>query len=274
MLVNGQRAAQLPVDDRGLHYGDGLFETIAVTDGRPRQWPRHMARLARGCRALQLPPPDSEQLLSEAGSLCEGKKRAVLKLIITRGSGGRGYRFPDVQQPTRILTLHPSPEYPHAYYQQGVTLTICNTRLGINPQLAGIKHLNRLEQVLARNELPADCQEGVMCDVQGKVIEGTMSNLFIVEAGWLITPDLSQSGVAGVMRERVLEIAQQRDVQTAVEVLTVERLRKATACFVTNSLIGIWPVRRLDDINYIQGEEVTRDLVQALTAAQLMTKTG
>jgi len=267
MLINGETTALLPVSDRGLQYGDGLFETLAVIDGEPRQWRRHMARLAKGCRALQLPLPDSDLLLAEAIQLCRDESQAVLKLIITRGSGGRGYRYADEIGATRILSIHPWPDYPSHYYQQGATLTLCETPLGINPRLAGIKHLNRLEQVLARNEWRgSDIQEGVMCDVEGNVIEGTMSNLFIIEGERLITPDLSLCGVEGVVREAVLEIARQCAIQTSIELVSVERLKAASACFITNSLIGLWPVRRLDDINYAQGE-ISQDLIQTLKAA-------
>lgn len=268
--INGEPCHDISVMDRAVQYGDGLFETIAVIVGKPRQWQRHMARLTRGCAALQLPVPDLKQLLQEAQQLCrEAPSRAVLKLIISRGGGGRGYRFPTKVAPTRILSRHPWPDYPAVHHQEGVMLTLCKTPLGLNPALAGVKHLNRLEQVLARNEWHgSDIQEGVMLDTQGHVIAGTMSNLFIVEGDTLITPDLSGCGVSGIMREMILELAQQLAIPTRIEVLELARLRAASACFVTNSLIGLWPVRRLDDINYAPGEitgEITQGLINALS---------
>ncbi len=270
MLINGETTERLCASDRGLHYGDGLFETIAVIDGKARQWQAHMARLTRGCEALQLPPPDCERLLHEAQLLCSDNPKAVLKIIITRGSGGRGYRFPEEIKATRLLTVHPWPDYPIVYYQQGIAVTICNTRLGNNPALAGIKHLNRLEQVLARNEWQnSEIQEGVMLDQHNNVIEGTMSNLFIVEDDTLVTADLEQCGIKGVMRATVLKLAQQVKIPTRIESINIARLKAASACFVTNSLIGLWPVRQLDDINYGQGK-ITQDLMKILSEQHLI----
>lgn len=270
MLINGEPSDLVAASDRGLQYGDGLFETIAVIDGKPRLWERHMARLANGCDVLQLPPPDIELLLREAQQLCGDRSRAVLKIIITRGSGGRGYRFPEAMTPTRIVSLHPWPDYPVSYYTHGIAAALCRTRLAVNPTLAGVKHLNRLEQVLARNELGDGLQEGVMRDLDGNVIEGTAGNLFIVEEGQLVTPTLSRCGVSGVMREVVLEQARQLTIPAAIEAIDLPRLRNASECFVTNSVIGLWPLYRLDDINYSQGI-VTTSLLNALRAQKLIT---
>jgi len=271
MLINGAFSDALPASDRGLQYGDGLFETIAIIDGKPRQWQAHMARLASGCEALQLPRANEELLRDEALQLTKHTATAVLKIIITRGSGGRGYRFPAETAPTRILSIHPWPDYPATYAQQGIAITLCKTRLGCNPALAGIKHLNRLEQVLARNEWQGDdIQEGLMLDHQGYIIEGTMSNLFMVEDDRLVTADLSQCGVKGVMRETVIALAQQHKIPVQIEPINTDRLKAAPACFVTNSLIGLWPVRQLDDINY-ERSKITQDLIELLSEQQLIS---
>ncbi len=273
MLINGEFNDLLPATDRGLQYGDGLFETIAIIDGKPLQWQAHLARLFNGCEALQLPSPDGELLLKEALQLAEDNLKAILKIIITRGSGGgRGYRFPAEAAPTRILSIHPWPDYPATYYQQGIAVTLCKTRLGCNPALAGIKHLNRLEQVLARNEWQGDnIQEGLMLDQQGHIIEGTMSNLFMVEGDRLVTADLSQCGIKGVMRETVIALARQHKIPVQIEPINIERLMAATACFVTNSLIGLWPVRQLDDINY-EHSKITQDLIELLSEQYLISR--
>lgn len=272
MLINGAFSDLLPASDRGLQYGDGLFETIAIIDGKPRQWQAHMARLSNGCEALQLPLPSGDLLLNEALQLAEDNPEAVLKIIITRGSGGRGYRFPAETAPTRILSIHPWPDYPATYYQQGIAATLCKTRLGCNLALAGIKHLNRLEQVLARNEWQDDdIQEGLMLDQQGHIIEGTMSNLFMVEGDRLVTADLSQCGIKGVMRETVIALARQHKIPTQIEPINIDRVKAATACFVTNSLIGLWPVRQLDDINY-ERSKITQDLIELLSEQQLISR--
>ena len=274
MLINGIATDKLPASDRGLQYGDGLFETIAVVDGEPQLWAAHLARLTTGCEVLQLPPPDGELLLQEARQLSVDSTRAVLKIILTRGSGGRGYRYPQSVDATRILSVHPWPDYPQSYYQNGIVATICNTRLGRHSTLAGVKHLNRLEQVLARNEWQdSEIGEGFMLDDRGNVIEGTMSNLFIIEGNTLTTPDLSECGISGIMRQTVLELANQLSIETRIENISLARLKAASGCFVTNSIIGLWPVRALDDITYQQGK-IAQNLMQTLSKQRLMTMTS
>lgn len=241
-LINGREATHIALSDRGLNYGDGLFETLAVVQGRARHWERHMARLGRGCERLGLPTPDLALLDEEAKRLCQGAERGVLKLLLTRGSGGRGYQPPDAVHPTRILSLYPNPAYPVEYARQGIRAHLCETRLARNPRLAGIKHLNRLEQVLARAELAGDYAEGVMCDTQGQVISGTMSNLFIVEEGTLVTPLLDQAGIEGITRERILESAALLGIPACIEGIDRQRLESASAIFFCNSVMGIWPV--------------------------------
>ncbi len=253
VLVNGVETNRLPVTDRGLHYGDGLFETIAIRNGEPLLWSLHIQRLLEGCRRLSILPPDEQILLAEIASLAREKTRAVVKVMITRGSGGRGYRSDGATQPTRIVILYPWPDYPSAIWQSGVAIRLCHTRLGSNAQLAGIKHLNRLEQVLARSEWrdPA-IFEGVVCNQQGLVIEATMSNLFLVKQGELITPDLQYCGVAGVMREAVLQQARQQGIATRITDVTVEELRSTDELFLTNAVIGVVPVVRFEDISYTE----------------------
>lgn len=263
MLIDGKDSDQIAADDRGLLYGDGLFETLAVHSGEPQLWTRHMARLARGCVRLGIEPPSVDLLQVEARALCAGSARAVLKIIVTRGSGGRGYRPPAPALPRRILSLHPWPDHPAHWSQQGVSVRLCDTPLGANPRLAGLKHLNRLEQVLARAEWDdPDIAEGLMLDAAGGLIEGTMSNLFLVRDGRLRTPALERCGVAGVMRARVLELAAQGGIASEVSELGLTDLQGADEVFVCNSVIGIWPVRRVQSMEFTPGP-VTRFLQQA-----------
>ncbi|MEJ2692053.1 MAG: aminodeoxychorismate lyase [Candidatus Thiodiazotropha sp.] len=248
MLINGQPSDQIPITDRGLHYGDGLFETIAVIDSSPRLWDRHMARLSRGEAALGLPPSDKAQLRREAGSLCEGSSRGVLKLIITRGSGGRGYRPPENAETRRILSLQPWPDYPARWYRDGIRLRLCETRWSRNPRLAGVKHLNRLEQVLARQEWrDPQIAEGLMLDEQDAVISVTQGNLFLISDGRLYTPDLSHSGIAGILRGLVIECAQRLNIPLEIAALDLAQVRAADALFVTNALLGLCPVVALEE---------------------------
>jgi 4-amino-4-deoxychorismate lyase len=246
ILINGQQGSQLTVSDRGFQYGDGLFETVEVLNGRLIFIDRHLQRLVSGCEKLLLPVPDKQGLLSEALTLSQNTPHAVLKILLTRGSGGRGYKMPMPAQPTRVLSLHPFPDYPLIFQQLGVTVRWCQHRLGLNPALAGLKHLNRLEQILARAEWDdADIQEGLLLDLNGHLVEGTMSNVFFVKQNTLYTPDLSQAGVAGIMRDFVLQTAEKLGIPTVQGFLTAEELLEADEVFLTNSIIGIWPVKQI-----------------------------
>lgn len=267
MLINGQPQHQLDAGDRGLLYGDGLFETLAVTEGRPQHWERHLRRLSAGCERLRIPLPDTALLEAEAARLCRDAQRAVLKLVLTRGAAGRGYRMPLEASPTRLLALYPWPDYPARYYTEGVEVRVCQTRLGLNPALAGIKHLNRLEQVLARAEWGDEVQEGLMLDTEGGVVEGTMSNVFLVAGGRLLTPVLTRAGVAGIMRERILEAAGGQGIDVEVRPLGLADCEAAEGLFLTNSLIGIWPVRRLAEKHFTI-PPMARQLMEALGVTQ------
>lgn len=250
-MINGSPSDHLAVTDRGLQYGDGLFETIAVVNGSPCLWAEHIQRLQDGCARLGIPFPGQELLWEEAGKEIAQQTRCVLKIILTRGAGGRGYRPPPESRPSRILYTSPWPDYPATAAEQGVAVRICETRLGINPALAGIKHLNRLEQVMAQAEWKdVAIAEGLMLDSEGRVIEGTMSNLFVFSQGELITPDLVRCGTAGVMRELILKVAAALDIPIRIEDVNLEQLGEADALFLSNSLIGVWPVCRLGDRCY------------------------
>lgn len=244
--VDGRPAEGLPIHDRGLAYGDGLFETIKVVGGRPELLDKHLQRLTRGCQRLAI-PCDIELLSSHLSAFCTELGGGVAKLIVSRGEGKRGYAPPIPCLPRTILTGSPLPDYPKAHAEQGVHLYPCTTRLAEQPILAGLKHLNRLEQVLARAEWQDPLfAEGLMRDTSGRVVEGVFSNLFVVEADCLMTPSLERCGVAGVMREEVLEQARQAGVSTQIGDLSLEQLYRADEVFVCNSLYGIWPVRQLD----------------------------
>ena len=253
-LVNGEPGELIPVSDRGLLYGDGVFETIVVREGCPQHWQRHMNRLQAGCTRLGIQPFESAQLAAEADSIIKGADTGVLKLIVTRGSAGRGYRVAETTVSTRIMQLHPWPEYPAENAEQGVKTKLCEIRLGQNPFLAGIKHLNRLEQVLARQEwIDDDIREGLLMDADGNLVEGTMSNLFIISDGVLMTPDLSRCGVAGIMRTIILELAEQQGLDTRITPISRQALLQADEVFLSNSLIGIWPVVAVGNSMYRKG---------------------
>jgi 4-amino-4-deoxychorismate lyase len=260
MLVNGDCREHVEISDRGFQYGDGIFETIAVINGQPVFFDQHMDRLNAGCHRLYIPFPGTELLALEAQNLSQHSSKAVLKLIITRGSGGRGYRQPATIQTTRILSLYPFPDYPDTYKEQGITARFCDTRLGLNPALAGIKHLNRLEQVLARAEwTDPDIQEGIMLDMNEHVIEGTMTNLFYVKNETLFTSSLMLAGVAGIIRGIIMAMASEHGLSLIEHTFTKDELLSADEVFVCNSIVGIWPVKHIATTHFPVGV-ITRQL--------------
>lgn len=242
-LVDGRRADAVAPDDRGLAYGDGLFETIRFVAGRAPLWPLHMRRLRRSCRRLRMAAADPRRLWSEASALAGGSD-CVVKLILTR-RGGRGYAPDPAASTRRILTRHRLPAMPGAIYEAGVRLRWCRLRLAQQPALAGLKHLNRLEQVLARAEWrdPA-IYEGLTCDADGRVIGATAANVFAVRGGRLLTPRVDRCGVAGVARAFVLARARRRLPVLETD-LSVDDVETADEIFLSNAVRGIVPVRAL-----------------------------
>lgn len=264
-LVNGQPTGVDP-SDRGLAYGDGLFETMAAVDGRVRWLELHLDRLEEGCRRLEIPAPPRSLLVQEIGAHCPKRGRAVVKLIVTRGPGARGYSPPEPAAPTRVLAISPWPEFPESNYRDGIKVRTCNLRLGENPALAGIKHLCRLEQVLAQLELRGHAvQQGLMLGTSGYVAGGTSSNVFAVRSSKLATPSLARCGIKGVMRRAVLEAARGLGIEAEERDMTPAELRDADEVFVTNALFGIWPVRELDDAR-LQVGATTKRLMAHLNA--------
>ncbi|MBL6987329.1 MAG: aminodeoxychorismate lyase [Methylobacter sp.] len=256
ILINGESKEHIDITDRGFQYGDGLFETIEVSAGHAVFLQRHLDRLHLGCLRLHIPFPGAELISLEAEKLCCSMRsnRAVLKIIITRGSGGRGYRQPDVIRATRVLSLHPYPDYPQNYSEQGIVARFCATQLGLNPALAGMKHLNRLEQVMARLEwTDAAIQEGLMLDINNHVIEGTMTNLFYIKNNSLYTATLGQSGVAGIMRSIIMMLSAEQGLPVIEHLFTRDELLSADEVFVCNSIIGIWPIKQIATTQFSVG---------------------
>ncbi|MNO54055.1 Aminodeoxychorismate lyase [compost metagenome] len=257
--VDGSPADLLSVRDRGLAYGDGLFETIAVRAGRPRLLARHLARLEEGGRRLRMALP-LELIEQELLAFCADLGEGVAKLLVTRGDGLRGYAAASDAPVRRILLGSPTPAYPPQHSEHGVTLYPCSTRLAEQPLLAGLKHLNRLEQVLARAEWsdPA-IAEGLMRDQSGRVIEGVFSNLFLVRDGQLKTADLGRCGVSGVMRAELIERATALGLPVIIGDIEYTELLEADEVFLCNSLYGIWPVRQMAEHSWPLGR-LTRKL--------------
>lgn len=257
--VNGKPGNEMAVQDRGLAYGDGLFETLRISARGPVLLEYHLDRLQDSAQRLRI-PFDRTAMTKELNAFPGCHHPGVVKLIYTRGVGGRGYSPANLDHPTRILSSHSEPAWPAWHYEQGVHLHTCKTRLGRNPLLAGMKHLNRLEQVLARGEWLSTnvYQEGLVCDTEGNMVEGVMSNLFFVVDDVMQTPLLANCGVAGVLRRWLLENFQQW--QMAVQ--EVEKppchLQRASEVFICNSVYGVWPVASLGDLQWVPGSVAQR----------------
>ena len=250
MLINGAAADQVPARDRGLAYGDGLFESIRFVGTVAPLWSRHMQRLSESCERLRIPAPDTAQLWREALEVIRDMPQAVVRITVTRGVGERGYALPVSPQPMRVVAAFAPPKVADSAHVQGVRMRVCDLRLAEQPRLAGMKHLNRLEQVLARAEWDDEAiAEGVLCDSHGRVISATMANLFAVVDGVLLTPALDRCGVAGVARAEVLAACPQAQVGE----LTLDALLGASEVFLSSSVRGILPVQSLDDRAYATG---------------------
>ncbi|MCE5180470.1 MAG: aminodeoxychorismate lyase [Betaproteobacteria bacterium] len=245
-LINGLQTEHIRVFDRGLLYGDGVFRTMLVKAGRLLCWQRHYEKLRGDCAAIGIECPSREILTEEISEAIKETPDCVLKAIVTRGEGQRGYAVQQGAMPTRILIASPIPQYPSSHYSEGIRLHLCKTRLALQPSLAGIKHLNRLENILARQEWSdPEITEGLMLDMKGNVIEGTMSNLFLLQGDTLYTPDLGDCGVAGMQRARIMEMAGRLGMAVKVEKLALARVYAADEMVLCNSVIGAWQVREL-----------------------------
>lgn len=247
IVVNGAASGALSAMDRGLAYGDGVFRTLRLRGGAPLAWQDQYRKLEHDCTALAIACPSDPTLLGEVERVAHHEPDGIAKIIVTRGSSQRGYVFSGRGSPTRVVMSSPYPFERRDLAGAGIRARLCALRLAHQPALAGIKHLNRLENVLARQEWhDPDIAEGLLRDGDGNVIGGTMSNIFIVENGALATPDLCRAGVAGVTRERILRCASRSGVACQVCDITVERLLRADEVFVVNSVIGVWRIRELD----------------------------
>jgi len=248
MLVNGKHSNLISIRDRGLLYGDGVFRTLRAVGGIAQHWSLHYQKLQCDCAALGIDCPELELLAGELGGLLELYPDGVIKIIVTRGEGTRGYAPPIVSEPAHVWDVSSLPNYPKGWTKYGIKARLCQLRLSHQPRLAGIKHLNRLENVLAANEWnDTNIAEGLLMDATGNVIEATRSNLFVVVQGKLITPDLSRCGVAGVQRDRVMACAKRHNMPLQVRDVSMVEALQADELFLVNSIIGLWPLRELED---------------------------
>ena len=267
---DGARIDSIPADDRGAQYGDGLFETIAIRDHAPRFRDAHVARLQTGALRLGLVCPPAElihtELSAAIGRSGLDSRFATAKLLLTAGRGPRGYQRASDSPAMLRIGLFAARPLPATHYRHGVDIRLCTSRLAVQPQLAGLKTLNRLEQVLARAEWnDSRILEGLMLDTAGRLICGTMSNVFIATESALVTPAITRCGVSGIMRGQLIGLLQAAGVDCTVRDVSLDELFEADEIFLSNSQLGVVPVRRCGDHEWAVGA-CTRQ-AQALAAA-------
>lgn len=261
-LVNGELSTLVETSNRGFNYGDGLFETLLVQGGRPRRWQAHMDRLGIGCERLGLHMPPQSILLREVQTVSAGLVDAVVKIIVTRGGADRTYMPPGDKNCVRIVSAHRFPEGIARLARKGVRTRICDLRLALQPALGGMKHLNRLEQVLASAELrEKGVAEGILLDRDDHVVCAVSANLFLVVDDRLLTPRLDLCGVRGVVRAHILANFSSRCEQRRV---TLDMLHEADEVFICNTVKGIVPVTAIDEHEFNIGL-ITRELQDWLT---------
>jgi 4-amino-4-deoxychorismate lyase len=267
--INGRTATALDCRDRGLQYGDGLFETMRVRHGQTRFLEYHLERLYAGCKRLRIAAPRPAVLRSEVASIAALRPEGIVKLIVTRGIGVRGYRPTGHERTMRIMTRYSLPRHGAGDQEKPARVRMCTTPLAVNPVLAGLKTLNRLESVMARCEWrDSRIWEGLMRDDDKNIVCGTMSNLFLKRGSVLMTPALDRCGVAGVMRRWVLETADELRLRSVERRIRWRDLLAAEEVFMTNALVGVRSVGSIE-----QGHERFRYL-RFETAELLRTRLG
>ncbi len=235
--------------------------------GRVQHWPLHFEKLLSDCTRLAIPCPAFELLSDELNELLTQYPDSVIKLVVTRGAGNRGYRPSDPVLASRFWDTSPSVAVPADWATMGVEVRICELRLGHQSALAGIKHLNRLENVLAAAEWDdKNIAEGLLLDMANNVICGTRSNLFLIKNNQVVTPDLSNCGVAGVQRSRVLLWAKQHGYALQIRDVHLSDLFNADELFLVNSVIGLWPVRQVEEKTSWAGFPITMKIRSHLEA--------
>lgn len=258
-IINGNFHQAISPLDRGFAYGDGVFRTMTVRNNIPQHWPQHYQKLAADCAVIGIVCPSAEllisdfhQLFTEAHtapvSIFKANTASVAKIIITRGEAERGYALPAITSPMRVIVRSALQDFAPINYTNGVQLHVCDTRLAAQPKLAGIKHLNRLENVIARMEWQDEAIfDGLLMDNQDNVIEGTMSNIFARYGSLLLTPDLRQCGVAGITRDQIISFSTLLGLSISITELPLARLMEADEIIICNSLYGAFQVNKIED---------------------------
>jgi len=279
--VNGRINAAISAFDRGFSYGDGLFETVMLHRGVLPYRDYHQERLLADAEKLHITIPAAllNNYVNHLLDIAKDKKIAdgVIKIVVTRGESGRGYQPSLLRPPTIVVQLHPFPLFPERYYTAGVDVFVCRHRLPINERLAGIKHLNKLDYVLASLEWQGtDFHEALLFDADNYLIEANSRNVFVLKGNQLLTPSLKTAGVAGVMRRIIIEtMASALSLTVDESRLTLADVLNADEVFLCNSIAGIWPVKSIMGETHfpekIPEHSIAKQL-QALVASDLQRR--
>ncbi|MCS3433613.1 aminodeoxychorismate lyase [Klebsiella sp. BIGb0407] len=253
-LINGQWQSDISASDRAIQFGDGCFTTARISSGMVCHQQDHLRRLQQACEVLMITEVDWQTLAHEMRMLASENPDAVLKVIISRGSGGRGYSASHCESPVRILSVFPHPTFYQSLREKGIKLALSPVRLGQNPALAGIKHLNRLEQVLIRTHLErTDAEEALVLDSEGRLVECCAANLFWRKGEQVFTPYVNKSGVNGTMRQRIMACLENSRWHCSQVSEPLETLADADEVIICNALMPVIPVRQAENWHYPTG---------------------
>ena len=268
-LINNEFKDNISILDRGFSYGDGFFETMlwdylggAVRpDLKVQFWERHYNRIKNGCNLMEIKLPNLTDLLKQREKILQrsfnqSMSEGILKLIITRGIGGRGYKFENNMKPTIAFLTFPKPQLSPMIYKSGVNSIFCKNKLYSHNRLSGLKHMNRLDSVLARSEWEDEFFEGIILDEKDNLVEGTMTNIFFIKDDTLITPPIEKTGISGILRQVVIEKAKTFFKKIVISKINIKTLSSFNQMFLTNSVMKVVPVNSLGRNKFIIGENL------------------
>ncbi len=248
-LIRDLDSDHIDHQDRAFHYGDGLFETMLLTGGQINYWPEHYTRLRNSAERLSIQCPDKNWFEENLLPYIDLNQNLIIKIILSRGSGGRGLSLPDELDSNIYIFKYPKASNSNSKLIKAVFSEITLPR---NNNLSGLKHLNRLDYILATLELKKrpGFNEAVLSDTDGQVIEGIINNLFFVKNNTICTPDLKTSGVNGIMRQLILKKLKQLKKDVKIDLFNRQDVISADECFLCNSVLGIQPIILIEDSQF------------------------
>ena len=239
-------------------------------------WKRHYERIKKGCKLMSIRLPSLDMLLKQRRKILiksynSGMKEGILKLIITRGVGGRGYKFEDNMKPTVIFLVFPKPKFNPLIYKEGVKTKFCKTKLYSHNKLFGLKHLNRLDSVLARSEWKNQFFEGIFLDEKDNLVEGTMTNIFFIRGETLITTPIDKSGINGILRQVVIEKTKKFFKKIVISKVSKQIINEFDQMFLTNSILKVVPVKSLGRKNFFVSDNL-KNLINFYNTSDIISR--